>query len=114
VGDKTFKDYTITSANPSTRTIGHRSCGLIFNFIDEKTPKKYSSRKELKILAGKFAEKNLPTEYASQFLLEVDRLKSRGRLQDSEILIRAYREILNVHFGKKPKPYVIQDETELP
>lgn len=67
---------------------------MIFNFIDEKNPKKYSSRKELKILAGKFAEKNLPPEYASRFLLEVDLLKSRGSLQDSEILIRAYREVL--------------------
>lgn len=95
--DRTFKDYIKTSANPSTRTIGHKSCGLIFNFIDEKNPKKYSSRKELKILAGKFAEKNLPPEYAAQFLLGVDRLKSRGRLQDYEILVRAYQEVLELN-----------------
>ena len=93
----TFKDYIKTSANPSTRTIGHKNCGLIFNFIDEKNPKKYSSRKELKILAGKFAEKNLLPEYVAQFLLGVDRLKSRGRLQDSEILVRAYREVLELN-----------------
>ena len=92
--DKTFKDYIQTSASPSTRTIGHRNCGLIFNFVDEINPKRYSSRKELKILAGRFAEKNMPPEYAAKFLLEVDRLKSRGRLEDSEILIRAYREVL--------------------
>lgn len=96
-----FKDYIKTSANPSTRTLGHRNCGMIFNFIDEKNLKKHSSRKELKILAGKFAEKNLPPEYAAQFLLEVDRLKSRGRLQDSEILIRAYRGVLEFSYGNK-------------
>jgi hypothetical protein len=99
VGRATFKDYIKTSANPSTKTIGHGNCGVIFNFVDEKKPKKYSSRKELKILAGKFAEKNLPPEYAARFLLEVDRLKSRGRLQDSEILVRAYREFLEQSAG---------------
>ncbi len=96
VGGNTFKDYIKTTANPSTKTIGHRNCGIIFNFIDEKSPKKYSSRTELKILAGKFAEKNLPPEHTAKFLLGVDRLKSRGRLQDSEILIRAYREVLEL------------------
>lgn len=104
----TFIDYTKTSANPSTRTIGHRRCGLIFNFIDEKIPKKYSSKKELKILAGKFAEKNLPSEYTAHFLLEVDRLKSQGKLQDSDILIKAYREVLKLNsenqLGRKSEP----------
>lgn len=99
VGRETFKDYIKTSANPSTRTIGHRNCGVIFNFVDEKKPKKYSSRKELKILAASFAEKNLPPENAAKFLLEVDRLKSRGRLQDSEILVRAYQEVLEINAG---------------
>ncbi|WP_440956079.1 hypothetical protein ACSAZK_03760 [Methanosarcina sp. Mfa9] len=94
MGKGIFKEYIKTSANPSTRTIGHRSCGVIFNFVDDKMPKKYSSRKELKILAARFAEKNLPPENAAKFLLEVDRLKSRGRLQDSEVLIKAYREVL--------------------
>ncbi|MDQ1254358.1 MAG: hypothetical protein QG646_3589 [Euryarchaeota archaeon] len=94
VSEDIFKDYIKTTANPSTRTIGHKSCGFIFNFIDEMNSKKYSSRKELKILAGKFAGKNLSPEYAPQFMLAVDRLKSKGRLQDYDILIRAYREVL--------------------
>lgn len=90
-----FKDYVKTSAGPSTRTIGHRKCGIIFNFIDDKSPKKYSSRKELKILAAKFADKNeLLMENLGRFLLEVDRLKSRGQLSDAQILIGAYRKIL--------------------
>ncbi|MFY1110747.1 MAG: hypothetical protein AB3K77_03560 [Methanosarcinaceae archaeon] len=99
MGKGTFKEYIKTSANPSTRTIGHRSCGVIFNFVDDKMPKKYSSRKELKILAARFAEKNLPHEYVSRFLLEVDRLKSRGKYPDSEILIKAYREVLEINAG---------------
>ena len=93
--ENTFKDYTKTSANPSTRTIGHQKCGIIFNFIDGKSPKKYSSRKELKILAAKFADKNeLLKENIEKFLLEVDRLKSRGQLSDAEILIGAYKKIM--------------------
>ncbi|AKB25529.1 hypothetical protein MSMTP_2060 [Methanosarcina sp. MTP4] len=99
MGRETFKDYIKTSANPSTRTIGHGTCGVIFNFVDEKKPKKYSSRKELKILAARFAEKNLPPENVAKFLLEVDRLKSRGNLPDSEILIKAYREVLEINAG---------------
>lgn len=89
-----FKDYIKTSLNPSTRTIGHRNCGLIFNFVDEKRPKRYSSRKELKIMAAKFAQKNLPIEYTAKFLLEVEMFKSQGRLQDVEILMNAYHEVL--------------------
>lgn len=93
--ENTFKDYTKTSANPSTRTIGHRTCGIIFNFIDGKSPKKYSSRKELKILAAKFAGKHeLLVENTGKFLLEVDRLKSHGQFSDAEILIGAYTKIL--------------------
>jgi hypothetical protein len=95
VEEDTFKDYIKTSASPSTRTIGHRKCGIIFNFIDDKSPKKYSSRKELKVIAAKFASKNdLTKENVGKFLLEVDRLKSRGRLSDAEIIIAAYRKIL--------------------
>jgi hypothetical protein len=45
---ETFKDYIQTSANPSTSTIGHKKCGLIFNFFDNKMPKRYSSRKPLR------------------------------------------------------------------
>jgi len=99
VGGGTFKEYIKTSANPSTKTIGHKSCGVIFNFVDEKMPKKYSSRKELKILAAGFAEKNLPPRNAAKFLLEVERLKSKGKLPDSEILIKAYREVLEINAG---------------
>ena len=90
IGGAVFKDYIKTSLNPSTRSIGHRSCGLIFNFVDGKKPKRYSSRKELKILAAKFAQKNVPVKYTAQFLLDVDRLKSQGRLSDIEILQEGY------------------------
>lgn len=97
VEENTFTAYTKTSANPSTRTIGHRKCGVIFNFIDGEKPKKYSSKKELKVLAAKFAGKNeLLVENTGKFLLEVDRLKSSGRLSDAEILIGAYRRILEL------------------
>jgi len=105
VEENTFKDYTRTSINPSTKTIGHRKCGIVFNFIDGKSPKKYSSRKELKILAAKFAEKNeLLMENVERFLLEVDRLKSRGQLSDVEILIGAYRKILESKNALKVYP----------
>lgn len=88
-----FKCYINTSSNPSTGTIGHRNCGLVFNFIDEKPPKIYSSRKELKIQAARFAKKNMPTEYIPQFLLEVERLKTHGNMQDVQILHDAYQKI---------------------
>jgi hypothetical protein len=55
-------------------------------------PKKYSSRKELKRLAMKFAEKNkMDKESSGRFLLEVDRLKSLGNMSDVEILMTASR-----------------------
>lgn len=93
--EETFKDYIETSQNPSTRTIGHRNCGLIFNFVDGNWPKKYSSRKELKVLAAVFAESNkLPPEKTARFLLEVDRLKSCGKLSDDKILVYAYQSVL--------------------
>ncbi len=92
-----FNDYIKTSLNPSTRTVGHKNCGLIFNFVDGEGQKKYSPRKELKMLATKFAEKNMPAEYIALFLLEVDRLKSQGRLQDVEILMKAYHEVQNIN-----------------
>jgi hypothetical protein len=87
-GNNAFKDFLKTSANPSTSTIGHKNCGRIFNFIDEKMPKRYSSKRELKSLAMKFAEKR-NIEAIDRFLLEVDRLKSSGNLSDSVILIAA-------------------------
>lgn len=93
--EDTFKDYIKTSQNPSTRTIGHRNCGLIFNFVDGNWPKKYSSKKELKILAAVFAKNNkMPPEKVAEFLLEVDRLKSCGKLSDDKILISAYQNAL--------------------
>jgi len=91
----TFRDYIKTSASPSTPTIGHRKCGHIFNFIDGKRPKKYSSRTELKNLAMRFAGKNnLESEAVGRFLLEVDRLKSNGSLSDCDILIKAFNNIV--------------------
>lgn len=95
LGEDTFKDYIKTSQNPSSSTIGHRECGIIFDFVDEKCPKKYSSRKELKVLAAAFAEVNeLSSEEKGKFLLEVDRLKSCGKLSDDRILIDAYQNFL--------------------
>lgn len=90
----TFNDYTKSSVNPSTRTIGHKKCGLIFNFVDDKISKKYSSRKELKNLAMKFAEKNdMNQALLGRFLLEVDRLKSCGNLPDNKIIHGAYEKV---------------------
>ncbi|WP_406661383.1 hypothetical protein V7O66_02345 [Methanolobus sp. ZRKC3] len=90
----TFKDYISTSQNPSTRTIGHEKCGLIFNFVDDNVSKKYSSRKRLKILAMKFAEKNdMERELIGKFLLEIDRLKSCGNMSDQKIILEAYRRV---------------------
>jgi hypothetical protein len=89
-----FKDYIRTSANPSTPTIGHTKCGHIFNFIDDKMPRKYSSKKELKSLAMRFAEKNhLECTESERFLIEVDRLKSCGNLSDSDILVAAFQKV---------------------
>ncbi len=101
--EDTFKDYIETSQNPSTRTIGHRSCGLIFNFVDGNWPKKYSSRKELKILAAAFAEINkLHSGETEKFLLEVDRLKSHGKFSDDQILLSAYQKVLTCEVSDKP------------
>lgn len=101
--EEVFKDYINTSRNPSTRTTGHRHCGLIFDFVDGKCPKKYSSRKELKALAVTFAEINeLLTEETGKFLLEVDRLKSSGKLSDDRILVYAYQNVLKSERSGKP------------
>lgn len=95
IDDSIFKDYIKTSASPSTQTIGHAKCGLLFNFVDGNMPKKYSSRKELKGIAMKFIEKKkFDSKKIGRFLLEVDRLKSTENLPDIEILIAAYRNIL--------------------
>ena len=87
----TFKCYIETSFNPSTPTVGHRDCGLIFNFIDEKLPRIYSSKVELKSLAMHFAEINeLDYQKTERLLIEVDRLKSQGNLSDMKILVKAF------------------------
>jgi hypothetical protein len=99
VDDDAFKDYIETSANPSTPTIGHKKCGHIFNFIDGKMPKRYSSKKELKSLAMKYAEKRkLSYNEIERLLLEVDRLKSSGNLSDGEVLNLAFRKMNNRSF----------------
>lgn len=90
----TFKDYIKTTAGPSTPTIGHLKCGHVFNFIDTRASKSYSTRKELKSLAMRFAEKNkLECVVIEKFLCEVDRLKSIGHLSDRDILITAFRRV---------------------
>jgi hypothetical protein len=89
-----FKYYIDTSINPSTPTIGHTKCGLIYNFIDGKPPKKYSTKKELKALALKFIKKRTNDQhFIEKYLLFVDRLKSKGNLTDAEILIKAFEEL---------------------
>jgi hypothetical protein len=89
----TFKDYIKTSASPSTPTIGHEKCGYIFDFIDGKMPKRYSSKAELKSIAIRFAEKNkMDINKIGRFLMEIDRLKSSGNLSDSEVLNIAFRK----------------------
>ena len=94
VEGSTFKDYIATTSNPSTPTIGHKKCGLIFNFIDMGVPKRYSSKVELKRIAMKYAEmKKLDEETVGKFLLEVDRLKFHGKLCDMDVLVAAFRVI---------------------
>lgn len=91
----TFRDYIETSANPSTPTIGHQKCGCIFNFIDDEMPKRYSSKIELKSIAMKFAKRNkMSNEATESLLIEVDRLKSLGKLSDGEILVTAFRNVV--------------------
>jgi hypothetical protein len=87
----TFKCYINTSSNPSTPTIGHRSCGLVFDFIDGMLPRRYSSKIKLKSIALDFAEiYELNYQEIERFLIEVDRLKSKGKLSDIEILLKAF------------------------
>jgi endonuclease III-like uncharacterized protein len=63
--------------------------------VDGEWPKKYSSRKELKTLAITFADCNkISPEMIAKFLLEVDRLKSCGKLSDDQILVYAYQNVL--------------------
>jgi len=96
VENHTFKDYIESSYGPSTPTIGHSCCGLIFNFVDEGLPKRFSSKKELKQIALRFAEKKGLDEGSSgEFLLDVDRLKSQSNLNDMEIIIAAFKKFLS-------------------
>jgi hypothetical protein len=91
----TFKAYIKTSLNPSTPTVGHCDCGLIFNFIDERSQKKYSSKTELKIIAKKFSKKkNFDQKTTEKFLIEIDRIKSTGKYTDDEILFLAFKKIV--------------------
>jgi len=95
-GNGLFRDYIKTSVNPSTPTIGHKKCGCILNFIDDVNPKKYSSKKEIKTIAMRFAEQNkLDQESFEKFFIEVDRLKSGGKLSDYQILITAYKKVID-------------------
>jgi hypothetical protein len=67
---------------------------LIFDFIDYEKPKKYSSKKELKSLAIRFAEqRKMQLDIIGKFLLEVDRLKSSGRFSDYDILMTAFDRV---------------------
>jgi hypothetical protein len=106
IEDHTFKDYIETSANPSTPTIGHHNCGLIFNFVDGTLPKRYSSRVELKGIALKFAmKKEMDAVTIGSFLLEVDRLKSSGNLSDVDIIFKAHEIIKGRTGDRKPELY---------
>lgn len=97
VKNGSFKAYIKTTSNPSTCTIGHHKCGLIFDFVDNKRPKKYSSKNELKCIAASFAEKNdVEQNNVGKFLLEVDRLKSSGKLSDYDILLTAYKKMNDI------------------
>ena len=90
----TFKDYIPTSISPSTPTFGHSGCGMIFNLVDGELPKSFSTRVQLKSIAMRFAEMNkMEDEFVGIFLLEVDRLKSRGTICDIDILIAAHKTV---------------------
>jgi hypothetical protein len=90
----TFKDYIPTTISPSTSTFGHSGCGLIFNLVNGELPKSFSTRVQLKSIAIRFAEmKKMEDEFVCLFLLEVDRLKSRGNICDIDIIIAAHKTV---------------------
>ena len=65
---------------------------MLFNFIDEGMPKRYSSKRELKSIAMKFAAKcQMSDEVVGIFLLKVDIEKSNGKFSDAEVLLRAFK-----------------------
>jgi hypothetical protein len=83
----TFRDYIKTSANPSTPTIGHCKCGLIFNFVDGKPNKRYSTKNELKVLAMKYTRiKGMDDVTTEKFLGYVTTIKTNGNLSDVDVL----------------------------
>ncbi len=89
-----FKDFIKTTSGPSTPTFGHSECGFVFDMIDGDPPKKYFSKKELKSIALKFAEKKKMSDRSTQrFLLLVDRFKRCGNFSDYYILMEAYKQI---------------------
>lgn len=108
-----FRDYIKTTAGPSTPTIGHLKCGHVFNFIDTRASKSYSTRRELKSLAMRFAEKNkLECGAIEKFMIEVDRLKSSGNHSDGDILITAYRKVVNKETLMPEKPHPGQQHSK--
>jgi len=49
-------------------------------------PRKFSSKRELKSLAMRFAEKNIfESGNIEKFMIQVDKLKSSGNLSDNQI-----------------------------
>lgn len=67
---------------------------LIKTTANPSTPKRFSSKIELKGIAMKFAERNkLVYKITERFLIEVDRLKSLGTLCDMDILVAALKAI---------------------
>lgn len=57
--------------------------------------RKYSSKRELKSIAIRFAEKNnFEGENIEKFMIHVDKLKSSGNLSDIQILHKAFNNIL--------------------
>ena len=58
-------------------------------------PRKFSSKRELKSLAMRFAEKNIfESGHIEKFMVQVDKLKSSGNLSDNQILHKAFNNIL--------------------
>jgi hypothetical protein len=94
VGKEKFHDYIKTSVSPSTSTIGHENCGLLFNFVDGKSPRKFSSKKELKKTAMAYAgNRGLSPRLTQRLLLAVDRLKRSGNMTDYDVLSRAIKSL---------------------
>ena len=94
VGKEKFHDYIKTSVNPSTSTIGHENCGFLFNFVDGKSPRRFSSKKELKKTAMTYARKrDLSPQSTSRLLLAVERLKRTGNMTDYDVLKRAIKSL---------------------